>query len=77
MVEQLRKKHYHAVQASIALADEIVSASRSSNALDSLKKNSKVEAYEQDYWSAMSNGTGESFVGMNNGLGVSNQTPYQ
>ena len=61
----------------MALADEIVSAAKmNSNALGSLTRNSNVSAYEQAYWAAMSNGTGESFGGIYNGLGVSSCSPW-
>lgn len=59
------------LQASVELADEVLAAVQANSAAsNALKRNSKVQAYEQDYWAAMSNGTGETFTGTYNGLGV-------
>lgn len=59
------------LQASVALADEILSAARGRNVLNTLTPNSAVTTYEQAYWAAMSNGTQENYMSSYNGLGVS------
>lgn len=58
-------------QASVDLADEILAAAQANSAAsNALRRNTKVENYEQAYWAAMSNGTGETFLGTYNGLGA-------
>lgn len=59
------------LQASVDLADEILAAAKSNQAaFNALRRSPKVAAYEQEYWAAMSNGTGEEFTGAYRGLGV-------
>ena len=58
------------LQASVELADELVSAARTRNALSTLSPNKAVLAYDQAYWAAMTNGSQEDYTSMYNGLGV-------
>lgn len=43
------------------LADEIITAATDADVLSSLRRNSAVAAYEKAYWSAMSNGSQDSY----------------
>lgn len=61
-------------QASVSLADEIILATKTLRDMkmdgNSLTRNPEVSSYEELYWAAMSNGTGESFMEAYNGLGM-------